>query len=152
MVAAASTPVMAQAPTPVTSIPDFSGFWAHPSLGFENPVSGPGPVRNLSRLPSGASNFDKLVGDYNNPILKPEAAAVVRKMGEISASGRAFPDPDNQCLRQPVPYIFWNFEILLLQQPHQVTILYPHDMDYRHVPLNQPHPANVTPTSHGDSV
>ena len=28
------------------SIPDFSGIWAHPSLGFESPVSGPGPVRN----------------------------------------------------------------------------------------------------------
>jgi hypothetical protein len=74
------------------------------------------------------------VGDYSNPILKPHAAEIVKKHGEISLSGRAFPDPDNQCLRQPVPYIFWNFEILLLQQPDKVTILYPHDHDYRQVP------------------
>jgi hypothetical protein len=25
-----------------TAIPDFSGIWAHPSLGFESPLPGPG--------------------------------------------------------------------------------------------------------------
>ena len=35
----------------VYSIPDFSGSWAHPTLnGLEAPLSGPGPVRNKSRL------------------------------------------------------------------------------------------------------
>jgi hypothetical protein len=134
------------------SVPDFSGIWAHPSLGFESPLSGPGPVRNMKRLPSGAGNFDLLVGDYNNPILKPEAAEIVKKRGEISMSGLAFPDPDNQCLSQPVPYIFWNFEIALLQEPDKVTILYNHDHDFRQVRMNQPHPANVIPSWHGDSV
>ena len=159
---AASTPVLGQTPAPAAvtpattqntaSIPDFSGIWAHPSLGFEPPVSGPGPVRNLSRTPAGASNFNSLVGDYNNPILQPWAAEVVKKFGEISLSGRAFPDPDNQCLLQPVPYIFWNFEIQMLQLPDRVIILYPHDLDFRQVRLNQPHPAKVNPTAHGDSV
>lgn len=145
---AAATPAAQNA----ASIPDFSGIWAHPSLGFENPVSGPGPVRNRSRTPSGASNFNLLVGDYANPILKPHAAEIVKKQGEISLSGRVFPDPDNQCLLQPVPYIFWNFEVQLLQQSDKVTILYPHDQDYRQVRLNQAHPAKVTPTAHGDAV
>src|SRR5215469_14276093 len=84
-----------------TAIPDFSGFWMHPGLGFGPQLSGPGPVRNKMRTVSGASNFDKLVGDYTNPILKPEAAEVIRKLGEISLSGRAFPDPDNMCLQNP---------------------------------------------------
>jgi hypothetical protein len=158
---AASAPVQGQTPSPsaarpaaqsAASVPDFSGIWAHPMLGFENPVSGPGPVRNLSRTPAGASEFNSLVGDYNNPILQPWAAQVVKKFGEISLSGLAFPDPDNQCLLQPVPYIFWNFEIQILQLPDRVIILYPHDQDSRHVRLNQPHPAKVTPTAHGDSV
>src|SRR5262249_39263929 len=91
------------------SIPDFSGFWTHAALGFESPLSGPGPVRNKSRTPTGASNFNQLVGDYSNPILQPWAADVVKKFGEISLSGKAFPDPDNQCLLDPLPYIFWNF-------------------------------------------
>jgi hypothetical protein len=134
------------------SIPDFSGIWAHPGLGFGPPLSGPGPVRNKVRLPSGAGNFDQLVGDYTNPILKPEAAQIVKQRGEISLSGRAFPDPDNQCLQNPVPYIFWNFDIQLLQQPGKVTIIYQHDDDFREIRINQPHPAKVIPSVHGDSV
>lgn len=134
------------------NIPDFSGAWAHPSLGFGPPLSGPGPVRNLSRLPSGAGNFDLLVGDYRSPILKPEAAEVVRRRGELSTSGHPFPDPDNMCLQNPVPYIFWNFDIEILQQPDRVTIIYEHDDDYREVRLNGTHPANVVPSVHGDSI
>src|ERR1700675_3760860 len=59
------------------SIPDFSGVWRHPSLpGFEPPASGPGPVTNRvrrtnTRRQPGASDYDQLVGDYTNPILKP---------------------------------------------------------------------------------
>ena len=146
---AMSGPEAAPAAAPV---PDFSGIWAHPSLGFGPPLSGAGPVRNTSRLPSGAGNFDRLVGDYTNPILKPEAAAIVKQRGEISASGRAFPDPDNQCLQNPVPYIFWNFDIQLLQQKDKVNIIYQHDSDVRVVRLNQNHPARVVPSIHGDSV
>src|SRR5216683_476752 len=134
------------------SIPDFSGAWAHPGIGFFPPLSGPGPVRNKSRLRSGASNPDQLVGDYSNPILKPAAAEIVKKLGEISLSGRAFPDPDSQCLQNPLPYIFWNFNVRLLQQPDKVTIIYAHDNDFREVRLNQPHPATVIPSVHGDSV
>jgi hypothetical protein len=152
---------LGQTPAPVgdtratqnaTSIPDFSGLWTHAALGFESPVSGPGPVRNLGRTPSGQSNFNQLVGDPSNPILQPWAADIVKKLGEISLAGKAFPDPDNQCLLNPVPYIFWNFEIQILQQPDKVTILYPHDQDHRQIRLNQPHPAKVTPSIHGDSV
>src|SRR5438477_3253245 len=158
---AAATPALGQAPPPVAvaaaaknaaSNPDFSGIWVHPSLGFDNPESGPGPVRNKSRQRSGASNFDQLVGDYSNPILQPHAAEIVKQRGEISLSGKAFPDPDNQCMAQPVPYVFWNFEIQMIQQPDKVTILYHHDHDYRQVRMNQQHPAKVTPSVHGDSI
>jgi hypothetical protein len=142
----------ASAAEPQSRIPDFAGAWAHPSLGFGPPLSGPGPVRNKSRLPSGAGDFNLLVGDYSNPILKPEAAETVRKRGEISLAGHPFPDPDNQCMQNPVPYIFWNFDIELLQQPGKVTLIYEHDDDYREVRLDQPHPAKVTPSVHGDSV
>src|ERR1700730_3075995 len=160
---AVATPALAQTTAPsvgasgsrtqsTASIPDFSGLWLHPGLGFGPPLSGPGPVRNKTRLPSGASNFSLIVGDYTNPILKPEAAEVVKKFGEISSSGQAFPDPDNMCLQNPLPYIFWNFFVRLLQQPNKVTIIYAHDNDFREVGLTQPHPATVIPTLHGDSV
>jgi len=153
----AHAPALGQTAAPAAiagnaSIPDFSGIWAHSALGFESPVSGPGPITNKSRLPSGAGDFSQVVGDYSNPILKPEAAEVVKRMGEISISGKAFPDPDNQCLQNPVPYIFWNFDIQLLQQKDKITIIYQHDSDFREVRMNQPHPAKVVPSLHGDSV
>src|SRR4249919_3703242 len=129
VVAAVASPALGQttaagSPGGAASIPDFSGVWLHPGLGFGPPLSGPGPVRNKSRLPSGASNFNLVVGDYTNPILKTEAAEVVKKRGEVSLSGRIFPDPDNMCLQNPVPYIFWNFNVQLLQQPDKITLIY----------------------------
>jgi hypothetical protein len=51
-----------------------------------------------------------------------------------------------------VPYIFWNFNVRLLQQPDKVILIYQHDQDFREVRLNQPHPATVIPSVHGDSV
>jgi hypothetical protein len=93
-----------------------------------------------------------LVGDYTNPILKPAAAEIVKKRGEISQSGLAFPDPDAMCMYEPVPYIFWNFEIQILQRPDKVTILYNHDHEFREVRMNQAHAAKVLPSAHGDSV
>lgn len=40
----------------------------------------------------------------------------------------------------------------MLQEPDVVTILYPHDLDYRRVRIDGRHPENVMPTYHGDSV
>jgi hypothetical protein len=62
------------------SIPDFSGIWAHPSgqSSFEPLSSGPRPVTGLFRR-SGVSDPYQYVGDYTNPILKPEAAQAVKK-------------------------------------------------------------------------
>jgi hypothetical protein len=82
LAAAAATPAWGQDVAPAVrpagsttqsaaSIPDFSGIWAHPYLtGFEPPASGPGPVLNRSRRPDGVANFNRLVGDYTNPILE----------------------------------------------------------------------------------
>ena len=153
LAAAASAAAFAQTPpSSARPAPDFSGIWAHPALGFGPAISGPGPLTNLSRLPTGTGDNARLVGDYRNPILKPEAAEIVRKRGEISISGKAFPDPDALCYQQPVPYIFWNFDVQLLQQKDRVTIIYQHDNDFRQVRLNQAHPAVVKPSAHGDSV
>jgi hypothetical protein len=133
-------------------VPELSGVWAHPGLGFGPPLSGPGPIRNMSRTPRGQTNFDQVVGDYTNPILKPEAAEVVKRLGEFSKAGEVFPDPDNQCMQNPLPYIFWNFQLRVLQLPDKVVFVYQHDSDSRQIRLNQQHPAQVVPTIHGDSV
>src|SRR3954470_21491262 len=88
-----------------SATPDFSGIWAHPYWpGFDPPESGPGPVLNRVRR-NGIGNSDQLTGDYASPILKPNAAAIVKKYGDISAMGVTYATPANQCWPQPVPYI-----------------------------------------------
>ena len=134
------------------SIPDFSGTWRHQSLpGFEPLASGATSITNRSRR-DGVSNYDQLVGDYTNPILKPEAAAVVKKFGELSLAGITYPSPANQCWPEPVPFIYKNFGMMMLQQPNEITILYDEGPDIRHVRMNQPHPSNLKPSWYGDSV
>jgi hypothetical protein len=137
------------------SIPDFSGIWSHPYFpGFEPPASGPGPVTNRLRLRGGpqrgVSDGRQLVGDYTNPILKPEAAEVVKKHGELELSGVGAPTPTNQCWPEPVPYIFWTIAMRMLQQPDKITILY--GGQFRQVRMNQPHPAQLMPSVYGDSI
>ncbi len=157
--AAAPMPAWGQTAAPVAgpagggaSIPDFSGVWWHPSLpGFEPLASGPTSVTNRSRR-NGVSNYDQLVGDYTNPILKQQAAATVKSFGELSMNGITFPSPANQCWPEPVPYIYKNFAMLIFQQPDKITIIYDQDHEVRHVRLNEPHPAKVTPSWYGDSV
>jgi hypothetical protein len=147
-----SAPGAAETPG-AAPIPNLSGMWAHPYLtGFEPPVSGPGPVRNKSRLPNGVANFLKLVGDYTNPILKPEAAEVVKKHGDISLAGNGYPTPSNQCWPGGVPYVFWDFIVQIIQQADKITMIYRHGDEIRRVRLNDSHPAKVTPTWYGDSV
>src|ERR1700692_3928706 len=135
------------------SIPDFSGVWAHPSLpGFEPLASGPTSLKNRVRRPDGVSNVLVLVGDYTNPILKPEAAATVRKFGEMSLAHFGFHNPRNQCWPNGVPFILSSNGMQMFQQPDKITMIYQTDHQVRHVRMNQPHPAKVTPSWYGDSV
>src|SRR6202030_4093789 len=162
MLSTISTPAWAQAVSPAAadsgtqsaaSIPDFSGIWAHPYLtGFEPPASGPGPVRNRSRRRDGVANFQQLVGDYTNPILQPWAAEVVKKHGEISLAGQGYPTPSNQCWPGGVPYVFWDFLLQIFQRPDHILMIYRQGHELRHVRMNEPHPAQVTPSWYGDSV
>lgn len=134
-------------------VPDLSALWWHPSLPGPEPLaSGPTMVINRSRTRQGISDYAQLVGDYTNPILKPEAAATVKKFGDMSLAGIVFPSPANQCWPEPGPYIYKNFALELLQKPDEITLIYEQDHEVRHIRLNQPHPAKVTPSWYGDSI
>ncbi len=132
---AAATPAFGQTAGPAVApaaIPDFSGIWSHPSFpGFEPLASGPSSVVNRSR---------------------PPAAEAVKKKGEIELGGMVSPTPTIQCWPEPVPYIFNGVAMQMLQQPDKIIFLYPNDHQVRYVRMNQPHPAQVTPSWYGDSV
>ena len=122
-----------------SSIPDLSGFWGRNSLPYETPESGLGPVENINRLPSGARDRTTLVGDYNNPILKPETAEIVKRFGAISITGRSYPDPQTQCWPQSPPFILRAPATQIIQTPSQILILYQNNHQYRRIRLNEFH-------------
>ncbi len=155
MLAFAAAAAAAERPagnTSAASTPDFSGIWTHLTWpAFEPPPAGAGPVMNKVRR-DGVGDVYRLVGDYANPILQPWAAEVVKRDGEIALAGKGYPTPSNQCWPNGVPYVLWNTDMQMLQQPDQVTIIYSNDHEVRHVRMNEPHPAGMTPSWYGDSV
>jgi hypothetical protein len=164
LAAAASTPVMGQNVAPglasasttgvqsAASIPNLSGIWGRDWFTFEPPSSGPGPLVSKLRNPDGTL-IHSAVGDYSNPILSPQAAELVKKKGEIELSGAAFPSPHNQCWPEPTPYtLSIQLGLLVIQQKDEVILISLHDQQTRHVRLNVPHSAHLTPSWQGESV
>jgi len=157
LVMVAALGAVAAAPAPAASggasHPDFSGIWAHPWLpGFEALASGPTALVNLSRRPDGVQIQTQLVGDYKNPILKPAAAEIVRKMGEQSKSHFGFHNPRNQCWPNGIPFVLSANGQQIFDRGDHLTMIYRVDHQVRTVRMNSSHPAKVTPSYYGDSV
>ena len=151
-VVAAVTPAFAAGNESVKAIPDLSGIWLHANPGFEPLPSGPTSLVNRSRRANGTGDILKLAGDFRNPILKPEAAEIVRKHGELGLNYTGDPNPRNQCRPEGPPFVFTNGPTQLVQTPDKVTIMYGYNHQVRHVRMNQNHPAKVIPSWYGDSV
>jgi hypothetical protein len=128
------------------SSPDLSGVWGRNTIDYTQPETGKGPIKNIS----GSRNM--MVGDFHDPMLKPWAADIVKRNGEIAKTGDAFPTAHNQCWPEPPPYILGNQQLQVLQQKDQVTLMYSHSSQVRRVRINAMHPANLTPSWYGDSV
>jgi len=125
--------------------PNLTGAWARATFALEPPVSGPGPLLNPGRVRGGPAA-------HESPILRPEAAKIVRERYESTLAGRPFPTPSSTCWPMVAPLIFRVQGMQLLQQDDHVTFVYMQDHEVRRVRLNAQHPAKVTPSWHGDSI
>jgi hypothetical protein len=128
--------------------------WGKNAFNFEGLPSGPQPLRNLSRLPNGKANAGRLVGDYRNPILTPEAAAVVKQKGELAIAGVGFRNSQDQCRPVAPPFTF-AMQLIFQMLPTMggnLAILYGQNDTVRHVRMNDTHPAQPAPSPMGDSV
>jgi hypothetical protein len=137
-----------------TPTPNFSGIWGRNTLNLEQPTSGPGPIVSKLRRANGTVDaFGALVGDETSPILKPEAAEVVKRRAAIELRGSSAPNPHNQCWPEPTPFILsLQFGMQMLQKRDEVILLYVGNSQVRHVRLNEQHPVNLTPNWQGHSV
>jgi len=150
---AAALAGLAAAPAPGQAAPDFSGIWSHPWLpGFEALPNGPTALVNLARRPDGVQIQTRLVGDYKNPILKPQAAEIVRKMGAQSAANIGFHNPRNQCWPNGLPFVLSANGLQIFDRGDHLTMIYRVDHQVRTVRMNASHPANPKPDYYGDSV
>jgi hypothetical protein len=152
LAAVAATPALSAGNETAKSLPDLSGIWVHANPGFEPLASGPTALVNRSRRANGTGDILKLAGDYRNPILKPEAAEIVRQHGELGLNYTGDPNPRNQCRPEGPPFVFTNGPTSLVQTADKVTIMYGYNHQVRRVRMNQTHPAKVTPSWYGDSV
>jgi hypothetical protein len=147
----------------ILTVPAFAGEgasgmmelrWGKNAFNFEGMPSGPQPLRNLSRLPNGTANAGQLVGDYRNPILTSEAAAVVKQKGELAIAGKGFANSQDQCRAIAPPFTFamqLGFEMLPTKEG-DIAIIYDQNANVRHIRMNAAHPAKLVPSSMGDSV
>jgi hypothetical protein len=128
--------------------------WGKNAFNFEGMPSGPQPLRNLSRLPNGKADARQLVGDYRNPVLTPEAAAVVKQKGELAIAGKGFPNAQDQCRAMAPPFaLAMQLGFAMLQDKDgNITIIYDQNMNVRHIRMNGTHPPNLKPSPMGHSV
>jgi len=127
--------------------------WGRKAYNFESMPSGPQPVNNLSRNPDGVANSSQLVGDYHNPILTLEAAAALKKKGELALAG-GFPNAEDQCRPIAAPFssaVQFDFQILQ-KKNGDLAIVGHQDDQVRHVRMNGKHPAKLVHTAMGDSI
>jgi hypothetical protein len=165
LAAAAATPSWGQdvVPTAVpantrgiqgaASIPDLSGIWGRNWFIPEPPSSGLGPVLSRLRRPDGTLIGNPRVGDYTNPILRPQAAEVVKRNGELELGGTSFPNPHSQCWPKPTPgLLFVEYGVQIIQWKDEIVLLCLSDHQVRRVHVNVPHSEHPTPTWQGESV
>src|ERR1700680_1412562 len=135
------------------AVPDFSGFWGRNAFDLEAVPGQMAPVINKQFLPEGTGDPQRPVANYDNPLLKPAAREIVRERSALSAAGRVFPDPSNQCAPFPVPFVFgMQLGVEMFQSKDGILFLYNQDSQVRYVRLNANHPAHLTPSWKGDSV
>ncbi len=128
--------------------------WGKNAFYLEPMASGPQPLRNLNRRRNGTSDAAQLVGDYHNPILTPEGAAVVKQKGELAIAGKGFPNAQDQCRPMPPPFaLVMQLGFVMLQaKDGNITILYDQGANVRRINMNAAHPAKLVPSPMGDSV
>ena len=132
------------------TIPDFSGPWGRSLQAFD--FDAPPPGKAPRALVNTSGNDLIPVGNYDSPILKPWAAAEVKKHNEIYLAGQLALDAPVSCVPMSVPYaLVVRQNVWLLQTAKEVVIAYQNDNYIRHVRLNVPHSAHPKPSWWGES-
>ena len=155
-------------PAQTGAAPDLSGpwtrTWATASM-YDAPPSGPGPVMmdpahpHHGHIAGVAGQPDQeatpWVADYSNPILKPEARQVVKRITDEEIAGHSHVEHQTLCWPSGVPEILNlrdHMQMLQFPSGKEITIVYSRDSQVRHVYMNVEHSKNPPKTWYGESV
>jgi hypothetical protein len=125
---------------------------------FLPPESGPGPVMSEKAHPYGPNGQGQStfrVADLSNPILKPWAVEQMRKANDEVLAGKIPFTARERCWPGGVPDIDIyerDRPVYIVQTAKEVVIITEHDQQVRHIYLNVPHSAQLTPSWYGESV
>jgi hypothetical protein len=126
---------------------------------FLPPARGPGPVisvKDRPYVPNGVGRQPTYrVADLVNPILKPWAIEQMKKANDEVIAGKVPFITRERCWPAGVPgfTVYTRVEpIYFLQTPKEVVIVNELNAQLRHIYLNVPHSAQVTPSWYGESV
>ncbi len=89
-----------------------------------------------------------------NPNIKQWAKDVMKKDNDEVIAGKMAKTARQSCEPAGMPgYDMYGFQpIVFLQEPKKITMIFTGDQQVRHVYLDVPHSANVTPSWYGESV
>jgi hypothetical protein len=126
---------------------------------FLPPPSGPGPVMSIKDrpyVPNGAGRQPTYrIADLTNPILKPWAIERMRKANDEVIAGKVPYITRERCWPAGVPgfTVYTRVQaIYFLQSAHEITLVSELNAQIRHVHMDVPHSAHVTPSWYGESV
>jgi hypothetical protein len=126
---------------------------------FLPPASGPGPVMSAKDHPyvpnGGGRQPTYRVADLTNPILQPWVIERMRKANDAVLAGKVPYITRERCWPAGVPgfTVYTRVQpIYFLQSPKQVVIINELNAQVRHIYLDVPHSAHVTPSWYGESV
>ncbi|HEY4266076.1 MAG TPA: hypothetical protein VGM72_12215 [Micropepsaceae bacterium] len=159
--AIAASAAAAQSPDP----PDFSSAtagWLTPIAGDFAAVPGsPGPIvsdpahpflNNVEARERGITPSYR-IADLSNPNLKSETKGAMKKDIDEVLAGKIAYSPSTSCTPAGVPAFLLQPSVLyFVQTPKEVVMIQSYDSQVRHVYLNVPHSARITPSWYGESV
>ena len=136
---------------PGEGVPDLAGPWMRTGNAFD--FAAPPPGVGPRALVNVSGNDLIPIGNIDTPILKPWAAAEVKKHNDLIRAGKLALDAPASCMPMGVPYVLQVREnVWLLQQPDTVTIIYQNDYQRRVVHVDAPHSAHPLPSWFGESI
>ena len=156
-------PAQSAAPTPVPDLSAGGMAWVNDNPDFILPEKGPGPVTwdpahplfcpdKPGQAPLSCRN--PRVADLSNPILMPWVKEELRKFNEGGLAGKPQWTPIARCRPASVPGVMLlrRNPVYIAQTAKKVTFLYESDHQVRHIYMDVPHSAHVTPSWYGESV